>query len=191
MTTATIKAIETRYDNILFRSRIEARWAYLFKSLRLRYIYEPERFDMRYHGSRFIYMPDFYLIDLNCYVEVKGKKPNQREKNVAWVLSNSSGCLVHLVCGQMPFPYVKEWDRFDFISMTFDSNLTRFPHPSGVQYALNSCVKCGRVEFVPDGDRSLISCGHEVVSTSKPTRKIASAFIHARMERFDRRRYER
>lgn len=185
--TFAIKAVETKFDNIMFRSRLEARWAFLFKQLHLRYIYEPERFVMYYNNMRFIYMPDFYLIDLNCYVEVKGKEPNYRERSVAWVLSRRINCLVHIVSGQIPLPRIEWWHEYDFDTYTFDGSLSRYPNPLTTKYALNSCAKCGRIEFVPNGDRSLISCACEKKHTSNPSKRIATAFARARMERFDKR----
>lgn len=65
-----ITAIETEYNGYRFRSRLEARWAYFFDLLGIRYIYEPEGYEMS-DGTK--YLPDFYLPDLHYYVEVKGK----------------------------------------------------------------------------------------------------------------------
>ena len=63
-----IKAIETRYNGYLFRSRLEARWAVFFDSLGIRYEYEPEGFELP-SGKR--YLPDFYLKDFEMYAEIK------------------------------------------------------------------------------------------------------------------------
>lgn len=63
-----MKAIETTYDGILFRSKLEARWAALFKSAKLEYVYEPECFEL---SCGLKYMPDFYLPEFKCYFEVK------------------------------------------------------------------------------------------------------------------------
>jgi len=72
-----IGAIETVYDGYRFRSRLEARWAVFFKTAGIRYIYEPECFRL---PSGMLYLPDFYLPDVNMrttedkggiYVEVK------------------------------------------------------------------------------------------------------------------------
>jgi len=62
-----IKAIETRYAGYHFRSRLEARWAVFFDSLKIKYRYEPEGFKF---GDE-CYLPDFYLPDLNMFAEVK------------------------------------------------------------------------------------------------------------------------
>ena len=68
-----IKAIQTRYDGCLFRSRLEARWAVFFNHLGLRWRYEPEGFEM----PGFRYLPDFFLPDWDVYLEVKPDLPNE------------------------------------------------------------------------------------------------------------------
>lgn len=65
-----IKAIETRYKGYRFRSRLEARWAVFFDHLGVRWQYEPEGFDLSKHGLGY-YLPDFFLPDLNYWIEVK------------------------------------------------------------------------------------------------------------------------
>jgi hypothetical protein len=70
----TIKAIETRYAGCHFRSRLEARWAVFFDYLGVRWEYEPEGFESSYGR----YLPDFYLPDLDLYVEVKGSNDQLR-----------------------------------------------------------------------------------------------------------------
>ena len=63
-----IKAIETVYNGYRFRSRLEARWAVFFDAIGIRYEYEPEGFQTD-DGTK--YLPDFYLPELETYVEVK------------------------------------------------------------------------------------------------------------------------
>lgn len=63
-----IKAIETYYNGYRFRSRLEARWAVFFDSLKIRWLYEPEGFSI--DGQ--LYLPDFYLPDCKQFFEVKG-----------------------------------------------------------------------------------------------------------------------
>lgn len=77
--TSTIRPIETRYAGCRFRSRLEARWAVFFDTLGVRWEYEPEGFVVSMaedeNGeilSSRAYLPDFWLPDLETYVEVKG-----------------------------------------------------------------------------------------------------------------------
>jgi hypothetical protein len=63
-----IQPIPTRYAGCHFRSRLEARYAVLFDKLGIRWLYEPQGFDIR--GTW--YLPDFYLPQHKLWVEVKG-----------------------------------------------------------------------------------------------------------------------
>ena len=62
-----IKAIETIYRNITFRSRTEARWAFFFDEMRIAWKYEPKLFDLG--GTR--YLPDFFFPSDDLWIEIK------------------------------------------------------------------------------------------------------------------------
>lgn len=66
-----IKAIETYYNGYKFRSRLEARWAVFFRTANIEYQYEPEGYVLE--DGR-CYLPDFYLPEYRCYVEIKPKE---------------------------------------------------------------------------------------------------------------------
>lgn len=70
----TAQAIETQYKGYRFRSRLEARWAVFFDALNIKWEYEKEgyKFD---DGTQ--YLPDFWLTDLEYFVEVKGYMTDQ------------------------------------------------------------------------------------------------------------------
>lgn len=63
-----IPTIQTLYDGVEFRSRLEARWAVFFNSIGVKWIYEPEGFDL---DENIKYLPDFYLPYFESYFEVK------------------------------------------------------------------------------------------------------------------------
>lgn len=63
-----IKPIETVYNGYRFRSRLEARWAVFFDALGIEYEYEPEGYKF---SDGQCYLPDFYLSNLNTFVEIK------------------------------------------------------------------------------------------------------------------------
>jgi hypothetical protein len=65
-----IKPIQTRYQGYNFRSRLEARWAVFFDALNINWEYESEGYVLP-NGKN--YLPDFYLPQVNMYVEVKPK----------------------------------------------------------------------------------------------------------------------
>lgn len=70
----TIAAIPTKYSGVLFRSRLEARWAVFFDALGIKWQYEAEGYQLK-DGTR--YLPDFRLAipgDANthhAFVEIK------------------------------------------------------------------------------------------------------------------------
>jgi len=60
----TIKAVETKYNHVVFRSRLEAKWAAMFDLLGWQWTYEPTDFNG--------WLPDFAIWGkTTVYVEVK------------------------------------------------------------------------------------------------------------------------
>ncbi len=74
-----IQSIPTLHNGIMFRSRLEARWAMFFDELCQRAQYEWEGFDM---GPGGIYKPDFFLPEVGggTWLEIKGVLPTKEEK---------------------------------------------------------------------------------------------------------------
>lgn len=93
-----MKSIETFYKGCKFRSRLEARWAVFFDSLKIIWEYEKEGFVLS-TGER--YLPDFWLPQLDCFFEVKGAEPTDAERKKAFRLSAESRKLVILASGTM------------------------------------------------------------------------------------------
>lgn len=61
-------SIQTEYNGITYRSKLEADWARTLDYYEIRYQYEPKG---RYYGDKF-YLPDFTLKDTGQILEVKG-----------------------------------------------------------------------------------------------------------------------
>ena len=91
-----IPALPTEYSETVFRSRLEARWAVFFDAAGIPWVYEKEGFDLGRVGC---YLPDFWLPDQNCWVEIKGQEPNVREERVAMALALIVGFPVYLFVG--------------------------------------------------------------------------------------------
>jgi hypothetical protein len=110
-----IKAIDTLYNGYKFRSRLEARWAVFFDHLSVKYEYEKEGYDL--DGEW--YLPDFWIPDWKCWIEIKPnilhlplgnrtKKENyvepKKELNLCRKLSDNTNRVVLLIGGS---PYIK------------------------------------------------------------------------------------
>lgn len=65
--------IETYYNGHRFRSRLEARWAVFLDTLGVPYEYEKEGYELP-GGLR--YLPDFWLPEQDCWMEIKGEPPD-------------------------------------------------------------------------------------------------------------------
>lgn len=74
------EAKETYYNNILFRSKNEAKWARFFDLVRIRYDYEPTTVT-GWNGVR--YKPDFYFPDYEKYAEVKSNAKGIHNEQMA------------------------------------------------------------------------------------------------------------
>lgn len=97
-----LKAIETVYNGYRFRSRLEARWAVLLDSLGVKYEYEAQGYDL----DGLWYLPDFWLPDMDCWIETKGR-PMEREDDTwrkARDLAAISDKYVNVFCGQISTP---------------------------------------------------------------------------------------
>jgi hypothetical protein len=92
-----MKAIETYYNGYKFRSRLEARWAVFFDSLKIPYLYEPEGFELK-NGTR--YLPDFYLPDSKQFFEVKGKMSDNDMEKIKSVINDGYSVVIGLDDGK-------------------------------------------------------------------------------------------
>lgn len=99
-----IGAIETEYNEYLFRSRLEARWAVFLGELGIEYEYEKEGYHL---GENGMYLPDFWLPDVymrapkeggdyslkepGVWLEIKGQRPTEEEEAKASALGELTG----------------------------------------------------------------------------------------------------
>lgn len=93
--TYDVKWLPTKYRGVVFRSRLEARWAAYFDLLGLPWQYEPKAFRLP-SGT---YLPDFYLpAPYDFFVEVKPTRAAVEEARLV-ELSASEKRPVFCVCG--------------------------------------------------------------------------------------------
>lgn len=120
-----MKAIETEYKGIKFRSKLEAQWAVFFDECNVDWEYEPQGFDL---GDGVWYLPDFVLHNVgNCegadengdlWIEVKGRMTPQDAKKINY-WTKKKGILV---LGRLPFVNKNnEIDIFSFIDIANSS----------------------------------------------------------------------
>ena len=82
-----MKAIETLYKKRRFRSRLEARYAVLLDALGVTWEYEKEGYEL----DGMLYLPDFWLPEQDCWLEIKGQEPTEEEQEKARRLSIYTG----------------------------------------------------------------------------------------------------
>ncbi len=92
----TMKPINTVYRGYKFRSRLEARWAVFLSELKADWKYEVEGYVL----SGMWYLPDFFVSDWNCWIEVKPIKPTETELQKVALISKASGQRVLIIYGE-------------------------------------------------------------------------------------------
>jgi hypothetical protein len=128
-----ITVIPTLFDGILFRSRLEARWACFYKTLGINYSYEHEG----YQGQNWIrYLPDFYIPHLDCFIEIKGNVPTIKEEEKARFLSDGTNKKCYIFYGS--FPKIRDIDNYETDSAICFSPTIGWDN----QYRWCECVLC-------------------------------------------------
>lgn len=167
----SIKAIETLYNGIRFRSRLEARWAVFFDCLDIRYLYEHEG----YTDGRTRYLPDFFLPDLGCFVEIKPKDFGADGIKKASMLSRS-GVPVYLFSGDVGCTAIK------FIG----GEVYLYGYSENPQeWRISCCVRCQSVSIIPWFENGKCSCP-EISFLGTPSPQIVAAGVVATQVRFER-----
>ena len=163
-----MKAIQTEYNGLKFRSRLEARWAYLFDLLDIKYEYEKEGYELP--SGR--YLPDFWLPQLKCWVEIKGETPNKTEEALAYDLADGSGYIVYMCWGEMPTGE----------NVGSDSAYAYMPTEGWDNcYKLCVCLNCGAIGFEFDGRSDRLPCKQDKCIRSSHGDK-GYTYDHPRLE---------
>jgi hypothetical protein len=174
-----IKAIETFYKGYRFRSRLEARWAVLFDSAGIEWVYEQEGYTLS-DGQN--YLPDFWLPRWGVFAEVKpgasipmnsfylaGKMDSWRQK-----IASDYYCINPYIPGrndQGHNPHDEEViielslsaiDSADYV-FAYISSLDCFGTIAEIGYAVakGKCVhvaiKCDCIDFMDSGGHGIFS----------------------------------
>lgn len=181
---AHTRAIETLYGGYHFRSRLEARWAVFFDTLGIAYEYEPQGFDLGAAGS---YLPDFWLPEQGCWVEIKGQTPTAWELTKAQALAAQSGVDVFVFAGPIPFPVNPT--SADLIESAYRLRGDGKPiEPDDQMWAWEECVSCGALRIVFPGYPERFSCRYPTCRfdwAACGTPRLMEAYLAARTARFE------
>jgi hypothetical protein len=114
-----IEAIETTYNHIVYRSRLEARWVIFWDTLNVKYEYEPRKFDF----GEIKYIPDFWLPEIEKWVEIKGQVPMEMEIKKAQLLVKET---------HQDIVILSSLFRFETFACNYCKNYHYVEMPSGV-----------------------------------------------------------
>lgn len=171
-------SLPTLYSGITFRSRLEARWAVFFDSLSIGYRYEPEGFNL---DGGDLYLPDFYLPRLDCWIEIKPVKPEaaavRKMNKLAWHTQKTS----FIVYGNLLPWWSNDEDGAQAIMF--------WPHERGCDedqpYAWCECPCGDRVGLTFSGKPDRLGCGcTDTTPWRWPAPRLPAAFEAARGARF-------
>lgn len=94
-----VAAIETEWGGWKFRSRLEARWAIFMDRAGVAFEYEPEGFETE--AGR--YLPDFYLPELELWLEIKPRIELLNEYDIARLVAFGAENKILTLTGE-PWP---------------------------------------------------------------------------------------
>jgi hypothetical protein len=125
------KAIQTEYKGYRFRSRLEARWAVFLDSLGIPYEYEKDGYDL----DGLWYLPDFWLPDHGCWLEIKAKMNWDDDSwDKAHKLAAHTGYPCYLVAGQA-------WPE-EYVILEFPATLPEDIHDTMSEGEFALCKRC-------------------------------------------------
>jgi hypothetical protein len=202
----TIKAIETKYKDYRFRSRLEARWAVFFDALGVKWEYEKEALDIPAYSARpseddsvikytYIapqwYLPDFYLPQHNYYIEIKGVVDEEALIKPCALAAHSSAKV--FVFSSIPSVQCLDFMSFSEADDQFGRYIGKDANPD-FPYVWGYCNECKQygIGFSGWGHRLMINGQEEShLCKDKQERKarfhpsILAAYAAARSARFE------
>jgi hypothetical protein len=168
-----MRAIETRFNGITYRSRLEARWACFFGWVGWRFVYEPEGFE--HDAER--YLPDFWIDEFDAYVEIKPHNAPEAELERAeeWQrVMTACGQRLTIIEGE-PAP---------------DSHKIWAMIPERTAIRLMDCRRCSGISYTFEngwGEFGVHSCGNNCEKEPILDDRVRAAMVYAMAERFGER----
>ena len=132
---------EVSYNGYLFRSKAEAKWAFFLDTIGVDYLYESDTFTLTSaSGKQVNYFPDFFITDLNCFLEVKLEKtPLVEECWKCSQLAKETGMDVVLA--------FQELGRKDYNAYHYTGGTGEVQNG----FKLTTCPFCSRFDFTKNG----------------------------------------
>lgn len=142
-----IKPIPTIYSGIHFRSKLEAQWAKFFDAMKIKWIYEPEGYQL---SDGTWYLPDFYLPDSKQWFEVKGVMSDKDMNKISLLAKDSLKDVVVGLPGGEFYMYSAGDVFFDDTVVLMTKRETY----------INECSECGKKSFMnSNGSYRCQCCG--------------------------------
>lgn len=142
--TKRIPAIKTEYRGIVFRSKLEAKYARAFDLLGIAWAYEDRNFIF---DDWTCYAPDFYMPEVDTYFEVKGVFDCESKHKVESLARIGNRVVVGGADGSM---MIFDGTRYGYFAQFGDID----------EAILTSCNSCGRAFFVGNGAGwDCVACG--------------------------------
>lgn len=202
-----IQAIPTTYRGIVFRSRIEARWAVFFDKLGIQYEYEKEGYTLPpipgAEDQRTLhYLPDFFIpaqrkFTKPLWAEVKGADMTDAWEKISrlCVATQIHGTILRDIPNIDP-AHVSAPGAYGF----YDADLTEHEYPlvptfygaEDLGYSFCECPFCGAFGWEFNGRSARIGCGckqHAEIANGDKTYNdgspaLLAAYQAAKRERF-------
>jgi len=149
--------------------------------LKIKWEYEKEGYQFD-DGTR--YLPDFWLPEQNCFIEIKPVRATVDEEEKATNLAREKKCNIFILSGNIPsVDELDDWAGLDFIGWSSNESCVGYDY----YYKFCECRKCGRIGIEYDGRSERIDCecdtGHKTYNYF--SFKLIDAYIKARSARFE------
>lgn len=164
-----LESAQTIYDGFCFRSRLEARWAVFFNTLKIPYEYEKERYVINGRS----YLPDFYLPQQKVWVEIKGEEPDRDLLSYLGAFARGADANILVFYGQIELPNPRHYP-------VAQPAYCVQPENCGADWPFHffENLENGKIEVAFDGSA-------EKFPGAATTKKLHFAYLQARMARFE------
>lgn len=146
-----IRRKPTLYNEIWFKSRLEARWAVFFDCLGIEYLYEPQFYEVSAGYRDIWFKPDFLLPKLSKYIEIKFSEPLGTEhlKCSGWTKDIADIYVLY----NLNLPSEKKENAWQY----YHDETMKVPPIIIKQQCWGECLSCGHIDLEEYGD--ITSCG--------------------------------